>query len=618
MTIAIYTVGQRPESAPYARLAIHELAREVDRVYVGIHPDGEESVPLFIGRLPNVEYVVYPVNYTSAFGRMQYVLNQLGEAAIGKTIIASGSNVIGPLFSVKKVLADAARSGAALYSSYWHNSNLDPRLRGIKCPDFIPYFDFVVMSPEFLGSSMVRKAFAKLEPSDNYWSEFVDCIIPIAKTTSQLGLKVAYPFSVDELNTVDPRLFEVHKLVTGRGICLPLAVFELDPLLHDLNAIKLRDAVDTIRTRAPRVYNAMVTYLTKTLPLRDFAMIADQYEIIADTAAEPEKTEWNFGEVAVFVHAFYSEMMPEFLELSDRIPAAHHLFITTASYENKVKIDAFLEGKKLSKEKYTVRIVEQNRGRDMSSLFITWRDIILEGDYKVALRLHSKRTPQVSPRVGESFKEHLFDNLVGSPDYVRNVLDHMESEPDIGLVIPPIIHMGFGTLGHSWFNNKKRVQDELQSMGMSVVVDFNTPVAAYGTMYWFRTDALFPMFLKEWQWEDYNPEPHHVDGGLAHIQERLIAYVVQGRGYRVMSVMTPKYAARSYAKLEYKLQRLAALTISGNIFEQVRQLEISNATTKSRVFRWLQQRYGKMLVRSPGARHYLRPFKNFTVWVFHR
>ncbi|AKS47841.1 rhamnosyltransferase [Octadecabacter temperatus] len=618
MTIAIYTVGQRPETAPYVRLAIHELAREADRVYVGIHPSGEDTVPMFIGGLPNVEYVVYPEHYTSAFGRMQYVINQLGEAAIGKTIIASGSNVIGPLFSVKKILSDAERSGSALYSSYWHNSNLDPRLKGIKCPDLIPYFDFVVMSPEFLGSTMIREVFARIEPNSDYWEEFVNCIVPIAKTTIQLGLKVAYPFKADELNTVDPRLFEVHKLVKGRGICFPLALFELDPLLHDLNAIRLRDAVDAIRTRAPRVYKSTMTYLNGSLPLRDFAMIADQYEVIADTAAEPDKSEWDFGEVAVFVHAFYAEMMPEFLELSKNIPAAHHLFITTASDENRSKIIAFLESKKLSKKKYTVRVVEQNRGRDMSSLFITWRDIILEGDYKVALRLHSKRTPQVSPRVGESFKEHLFENLVGSSDYVRNVLDLMEREPDIGLVIPPIIHMGFGTLGHSWFNNKKQVQTELDSMGMSVVVDYNTPVAAYGTMYWFRTDALFPMFLKEWNWEDYNPEPHHVDGGLAHVQERLIAYVIQGRGYRVMSVMTQNYAARSYAKLEYKLQRLAALTISGNVFEQVRQLETSNATTRSRLFRWLQQHYGNLLTRSPKARVYLKPFKNFVVWIFQR
>ncbi|WP_201722053.1 rhamnan synthesis F family protein, partial [Sulfitobacter sp. HI0027] len=72
---------------------------------------------------------------------------------------------------------------------------------------------------------------------------------------------------------------------------------------------------------------------------------------------------------------------------------------------------------------------------------ITFRDVILSDKYQVALRLHSKRTPQVSPRVAEEFKTHLFDNLVGSRGYVHNLLDKMEAEPDLGLLIPPIIHI---------------------------------------------------------------------------------------------------------------------------------------------------------------------------------
>ena len=53
-----------------------------------------------------------------------------------------------------------------------------------------------------------------------------------------------------------------------------------------------------------------------------------------------------------------------------------------------------------------------------------------------------------------------------------------------------------------------------------------------------------------------NSEPHHVDGGLAHVQERLIGYAVQDQHYRVLTVMTPRLAARYYAKLEYKMHIL--------------------------------------------------------------
>ena len=64
-------------------------------------------------------------------------------------------------------------------------------------------------------------------------------------------------------------------------------------------------------------------------------------------------------------------------------------------------------------------------------------------------------------------------------------------------------------------------------MGLKVPLDDHMPVTADGTMYWFRTDTLKKMF--EWRWRDYNPEPNHVDGGLAHVQERqLETMAVQG------------------------------------------------------------------------------------------
>jgi lipopolysaccharide biosynthesis protein len=91
-----------------------------------------------------------------------------------------------------------------------------------------------------------------------------------------------------------------------------------------------------------------------------------------------------------------------------------------------------------------------------------------------------------------------------------------------------------------------------------VPLDRDTPVAAYGTMFWFRPSALEPMFRYDWKWEDYNAEPNHVDGGLAHVQERLICYCAQQQGFRTLAVMASHQAARNYLKLEYKYQALAS------------------------------------------------------------
>ena len=140
----------------------------------------------------------------------------------------------------------------------------------------------------------------------------------------------------------------------------------------------------------------------------------------------------------------------------------------------------------------------------------------------------------------------LFD-LLEKPDH-RNV----------GVVVPPVVHIGFGTLGHSWFSNKEPLEKLAKEMKINVPLDADTPVAAYGTMYWFRPKALEPMFRYDWKWEDYNAEPNHIDGGLAHVQERLLCYCAQQQGYRTLAVMSAAQAAKNYLKLEYKHQILSS------------------------------------------------------------
>jgi lipopolysaccharide biosynthesis protein len=154
-------------------------------------------------------------------------------------------------------------------------------------------------------------------------------------------------------------------------------------------------------------------------------------------------------------------------------------------------------------------------------------------------------------------------------------------------------------------------------MNLKVRFDVDTPLAPLGTMYWFRPDALHKMFEWPWRWEEYNPEPRHIDGGLAHVQERLLCYVCIDRGYRILMAMTPQQAGRSYAKLEYKLQLLAARLASGNISIQRDQLDQLRVTTRSVLLRKLMEIYGSIVRRYPGARRTLRPMGQIVRRILH-
>jgi len=115
------------------------------------------------------------------------------------------------------------------------------------------------------------------------------------------------------------------------------------------------------------------------------------------------------------------------------------------------------------------------------------------------------------------------------------------------------------------------------------------------------------MFEWRWAWEDYNPEPHHVDGGLAHVQERLIGYAVQAQGFRVLTVMSQDLAARNYARLEYKMQLFAGRLASHHVLDQLAELDRRAESMQARLDRGLRVIYGRIIARFPSLRAVLKP-----------
>lgn len=603
--LALYVVPVQPDPVDHVRFALQSLTQLAEHVVV-ICPKELTTALVGLGD-GRVTVIALHGPSTVAAGYKQGLQWIWDQGLQPGHVILTGSHVIGPLLPIDPRAFDLAAHDADLFAAYWHNAALDGRLAGVTKIARLPYLDFAVVSARLMAEPGFRAFWAGFRPTDDFWEEILRLTLGLAEQLHAGGHKVIYPVGFEALETSDPRLYEVHKLVSLNLPCIPIAALRLDPVLHDLYAIDLRFALDDMRLRHPDLYAVAIRYILRNLPPRDFAMIADQYEVVPLTARSPNKSTWAFGTVALFIHVFYAEMMPEFWALIARFPGAVDLYITTSTARHKSDIEAFLAAKNLPASAFHVEVVACNRGRDMSSLFITFRDVVLSGKYDVALRLHSKRTPQVARQVGENFKKHLFENLAAGPGYISNILDRFESETDIGMIMAPVVHIGFGTLGHSWFNNRAPLLRLSETMGLKVRLDPDTPLAPLGTMYWFRCAALAKMFEHPWTWEDYNAEPHHVDGGLAHVQERLICYCCVDQGFRVLMAMTPDQAARNYAKLEYKLQLLAARLNTGNILSQRDQLDNISVRLGSILFRNLFWLYGATIRRYPALRKPLKP-----------
>jgi len=480
----------------------------------------------------------------------------------------------GPIFPVEEAFETMSERECDIWSMTYFDPSLDKRFR-IETTERIMNWSFCVVRSKALRSDAFAAFWAGMPDVNTYLKQFVQNEAAFTLAMCAADLRCAFFADGPQIKTGDPRMFQALKLVRARCPIVQTNIFTVDPIVHDMQAMQSRDVLDEIERTTDYDTGLIWRSMLRHNPLRTLYTNLEQLEIIPDVRAEPEKSTWDFGgKVAVLVHLYYSDMIDEIRPLIDQIPCQFDLLISTSSEQDrKFLLDKLAD---FDRGELIVRLVEQNRGRDMSSLFITFRDEMLSGNYGLALRLHSKRTPQVSAHMGDWFKDHCLRNLVSSKGYIANLFDIMEKRKDVGVVIPPLIHIAFGTLGHSWFANREPAKSWARELGIEVPFDFATPVAAYGTMYWFRPAALERMFKHDWKWSDYNPEPHHIDGGIAHVQERLICYAAQQDNYRTLTVMNNKMAARNYVALEYKLQLLASRLPSADIRRQYEYIEQAN------------------------------------------
>lgn len=343
-----------------------------------------------------------------------------------------------------------------------------------------------------------------------------------------------------------------------------------DPMWFDGQAINIHNALDVVTEKSDYDVGMIWENALRSTPPKILSTNLDMFKIFDSNKVVDTKP--NDSRIAVLAHVYYPEMIEEIIAYTDNIPQAYHLYVTTGTEKSKKEILDYFMDLENRPEIVEVIVVEQNRGRDIGSLLISCKDICTGDKYDYICRVHSKKSPQNSANASNFFKSHMFDNLLDSKNYVGQLLNFMDDNPHVGMLMPPMIHFGYPTLGHAWFANKPGAQKWANKLGINVPFDKTSPHAAYGTMFWFRPDALKRLFEYDWKWTDFPAEPAHLDGGLAHIIERLLTYSAHNDGYAAYTVQTTKNAERSYTKLEYKFNALMSELSNGDVNWQIHQV----------------------------------------------
>ena len=452
--------------------------------------------------------------------------------------------------------------------------------------DVLPFHiqsHFIAVRQPMLGSEVFWSYWAEMPMIRSYLESIEHHEARFTKHFAAEGFRHALYMEPDAFRTVHPLCLEVDRMMERRCPILKRRPFFHDPIYMEGEAIDLRRALDLVAAHSDYDIDLIIQNALRTTDLRTLYTNLELLDILPDSRVASDSENWSFGRVGVLAHVYYVDMLDEMIGYTDHIPGTYDLLVTTDSEEKKREIETRLAG--FDRGTVRVDVVASNLGRDMSALLIAQRDIVLSGEYGLLCRIHSKKSLQDGANRADSFKYHLLDNLLGSRGYVANLFDLFEREPHVGVVIPPTVHIGYPTLGHAWFLNRPRVESMAKQLGINVNFDTHTPIATYGSMFWFRPAALKRLFEHAWTWRQFD-EIVYGDTDLPHAIERLITYCAQADGYSTRCVFTARQAAKNYTKLEYKMQLLASCFRSGDIRAQVLQMMYGPSHTATEVTDW--------------------------------
>ncbi len=224
------------------------------------------------------------------------------------------------------------------------------------------------------------------------------------------------------------------------------------------------------------------------------------------------------GTIGIHIHLYYIDLLDDFYNLLSQIPFAYDLYISITEIKFKRIIELKLQD--LINLNFLKVEVVPNKGRDVAPFVVTFAKELLQYDY--ICHLHSKKSLRTGIEQSE-WRNHLLFNLLGNEDVIRRIFSIFDKYEDIGLVYPTTFSM-LPYWAHTWLSNKGIAGAFLKKLGIKIDYKnyFDYPV---GNMFWAKSKALEKLLSLGLTYQDFEEEVGQVDGSIAHVIERSIAYI---------------------------------------------------------------------------------------------
>ncbi len=256
-----------------------------------------------------------------------------------------------------------------------------------------------------------------------------------------------------------------------------------------------------------------------------------------------------YRKTAVIIYLYYLDTLQTYYPYLDNIPPQIDVYLISSREEVLREVKESWASRSGRKVHY---ILKENRGRDVSALLVTGREIVPK--YEYVCFLHDKKEHCAERKEDTQFwVENLWRNQVGSSDYINHILDTFEKNKDLGILAPPEpVGKHFNTwYGYGWYHSFEITRELAKRLQLKADIRWDKPPITFGTVLWFRTCSLRKLFEAEWQYSDFNDEKLQRGHYLSYAIERIFAYVAQDAGYSTGIAMTPSYGEKQINFLQY-------------------------------------------------------------------
>lgn len=505
------------------------------------------------------EDAIGPLAYPSAVAGMGERIGDFDE------VVFTGNSWYGPVHPLTPVVQRMADRPVDMWQM---TDNIDGPTEGFPEEGF-PDWDL-----SWVWLALRRDAIASREWRD-LWRTGAKSQQEVADALAAAGFTAESAFPARGYPRGNPVVFAPDLLLEDGFPFLGRAVFAQFPPFLDRHAVLGRRLLHEVEAYGFDLTEAWQD-LARTVPPNALNAIAGMLEVLPDAPGDydPERP----FRIAVIAYVPDVDFVDEMLARLSHLPSGFDLYITTGDGGRARAIEmkvAAVEDPPFAS--FETRVSWVKDGRDKASLLIACRDVVLGDKYDLMVKIHGRVSQRKTQNMQEYTRRYLLDNLLGGDHYVRNILALFQKQPGLGLVFPPMIHIGNAIIGRGWGAYRSAAEELCERLGVRVPLDRVSPLAPFGGMWIGRPEAIRRLAEERWTGDDYGKAGRRRYVELGRVQERLVALVAAEAGFHSRTVLTHEHASISHTSLEFKVDQMSSTT-RGYPVEQIRFLHRLGST----------------------------------------